>query len=565
MLILKKIYYPLVVLIFILNFGPKIVIAVTQSNSVDINAGIAAGSGGPIGGGGGGGGGGAVTPPSTPPDTTPPTPPPVTTPPDTTPPTTPPVTTPPDTTTTTPTQTPSTSIQTGGSSGGGTTSNPPFITITPDIAPTTTDTGTEYTFNTDTTTFKGTSNLKNSPLTINISGPTSIQDTITTDSNGQWSWQSPQKLENGTYTITTEVKDSIAPELKAEKTLNFNVAKEKSETIIPEQITDPINNIALKLDNLKNQKNIVKSVNEVTTPLATASAITGVSALIGAQAAANAGMALQIEYIANVISNFRFYLLGLFRFKKRKPWGKVVYKHTGKPVIGATIQIYDNEFNKLKDNQFTDTAGRFSALVSVGTFFVKVTKKGFKSIKSEVITITDPNQTLELEFALEALEGSEPENKLFIETIFKFFGKTLVKASPYILFLGNIISVINVFAVPSTLNHVILLAYISIDLLQLHFLRITAKPFGSVINPITNKPLSLAIIRIFNSQNNTLLATKVTDEKGRFNFLVHAGTYYITASKTGFKSYHSEELIIKRSDLLAKTINLTPEEGSLSS
>lgn len=60
------------------------------------------------------------------------------------------------------------------------------------------------------------------------------------------------------------------------------------------------------------------------------------------------------------------------------------------------------------------------------------------------------------------------------------------------------------------------------------------KPWGNVYDSFSNKPVDLAVVRVFNAVNDRLVATKVTDENGRFNFLLAKGKYYVTVTKSGF-------------------------------
>ena len=60
------------------------------------------------------------------------------------------------------------------------------------------------------------------------------------------------------------------------------------------------------------------------------------------------------------------------------------------------------------------------------------------------------------------------------------------------------------------------------------------KPWGNVYDSLTGQPVDLAIVRVFNETNDRLVATKVTDENGRFNFLLNKGKYYVKVVKSGF-------------------------------
>lgn len=71
------------------------------------------------------------------------------------------------------------------------------------------------------------------------------------------------------------------------------------------------------------------------------------------------------------------------------------------------------------------------------------------------------------------------------------------------------------------------------------------KKWGSIIDIKTKEPVHLAIVRIFEADYNRLKETKLTDEKGRFGFLVNKGNYYLTVTKKGYQEYKSPVIQIK--------------------
>jgi len=78
------------------------------------------------------------------------------------------------------------------------------------------------------------------------------------------------------------------------------------------------------------------------------------------------------------------------------------------------------------------------------------------------------------------------------------------------------------------------LLYWLIQILQALGIRKKAKPWGVVFNAETGQPISLAIVRIYEIKYNRLLERAVTDNQGRYGFLVKPGEFYITCSKAGF-------------------------------
>ncbi len=55
--------------------------------------------------------------------------------------------------------------------------------------------------------------------------------------------------------------------------------------------------------------------------------------------------------------------------------------------------------------------------------------------------------------------------------------------------------------------------------------------WGIVYNSITKKPLDLAIVRLFDANTNRLVTTRVTDRKGRYQFMAKPGRYYLEIGK----------------------------------
>ncbi|MBU0636772.1 DUF11 domain-containing protein, partial [Patescibacteria group bacterium] len=60
------------------------------------------------------------------------------------------------------------------------------------------------------------------------------------------------------------------------------------------------------------------------------------------------------------------------------------------------------------------------------------------------------------------------------------------------------------------------------------------KPWGVVYDSQTQKPIALAVVRMFDKNTFHLMETRVTDRKGRFGFLVQIGNYYITITKPNY-------------------------------
>ncbi len=60
------------------------------------------------------------------------------------------------------------------------------------------------------------------------------------------------------------------------------------------------------------------------------------------------------------------------------------------------------------------------------------------------------------------------------------------------------------------------------------------KPWGVVFDSSTGRPIKGVMVRIFAKEFNKLKETQITDDQGRFGFLVDIGEYYVTVSRPGY-------------------------------
>ena len=306
------------------------------------------------------------------------------------------------------------------------------------------------------------------------------------------------------------------------------------EKVIQEFISDP---------------RAIKIAEEVGLPVSIAVSAVSAGAVTFTASAGSASVAFNLSQLFQSLSLSRFYLLGLIRFRRRNPWGKVTDKMSGKSLPLTLVQIYDQEFHKLKDSQITDKEGRFGALAGVGRYYVKASRKGYRDIQSETVVLTLPEQILNLEL------GMMPAGELSLQVINSInilnqLKKFIELINPSLLILGTIISLLTLVVVPTTLNYAVFATYIVLDVIKIYLVFKLVKPFGAVVDHETKKPLSLAIVRIFDIDKNWLLTTKVTDENGHFNFLVAPGRYYFTIDKVGYVPFHSDPISLSKSGVV---------------
>ncbi len=312
----------------------------------------------------------------------------------------------------------------------------------------------------------------------------------------------------------------------------------------------PLETIKTTIQSLRENPEAIRIIRQIAVPLSITVTAASAGVLTVTATVGSANFAFNITQLLQQLSILRFYALGFLRFKRKKPWGKVLDKLTGKPLRGALVQIYENEFKKMKDAQITDADGRFSAIVAPGKYYLKISRSGFEVSETPVINVTSPDQILNLEIYLNSSLEIFDSNYIRKLNIWNRLKRILDAVNPYLLAFGTLIGTINVIVVPNAINYAGLLIYIILDTVKIYLAFNFIKPFGKVIDQ-NGKPVSLAVIRIFEEEKNLLLSTKVTDEDGRFNFLLSSGKYYLTCSKSGFTPYRSNKLTLSESGLAA--------------
>jgi hypothetical protein len=83
------------------------------------------------------------------------------------------------------------------------------------------------------------------------------------------------------------------------------------------------------------------------------------------------------------------------------------------------------------------------------------------------------------------------------------------------------------------------------------------KSWGIVYDEKTKEPISLAIVRIFETRFNKLLETQVTDGKGRYAFLVGKNRYQLLTEKQGYQPKEIKQIdLIKKETIVDLNVGL---------
>jgi hypothetical protein len=245
--------------------------------------------------------------------------------------------------------------------------------------------------------------------------------------------------------------------------------------------------------------------------------------------------------------------------RKRKEFGTVYNSLTKMPVDLAILRLYRIATNKLVRTLVTDKQGRYAFLVEPGEYRIEVAKPGFKFptehlrekkedvqyteiYHGETIKVGQAGAVITANIPMDPLELIKSNRRLVLEEIGRRIQNLLAPSSV----------VLTLIALVLYRQAYLLVAAVVQVLLYLLFRRLARpkqpKNWGIIYNEGTKKPVPFAIARIVETQYNKVLESRVTDSKGRYNFLVGNNKYYVSVEKPGFESARTDELDLTKAE-----------------
>lgn len=265
--------------------------------------------------------------------------------------------------------------------------------------------------------------------------------------------------------------------------------------------------------------------------------------------------------------------LRLLSRRKRKGWGTIYNSISKEPVDLAIVRLLNAETGALVQTQITDKQGRYNLIVKdAGIYKIEVKKPEYKyptellSNKKEDVTFLDlyHGEKINVDEEGAVITANIPLDPVGeVKSNKKILAVVLARQAQNIISLSGLgLSIVTFVIVPKLLMGILVALHIMLYLL-FRRLAYPGKPkgWGIVYDKDTKKPLNKAIVRIFDTQFNKLLATQVTDSKGRYGFLIGPNIYYITSEKPNYSSYKSEPLDLGKEAAIALDVSLKKKGG----
>lgn len=243
--------------------------------------------------------------------------------------------------------------------------------------------------------------------------------------------------------------------------------------------------------------------------------------------------------------------------RKRQAWG-VVYNSLNKlPIDLATVRLIDKKTGRVVQSRVTDSKGRYLFMVEQGEYAIEVFKQGFISPSKLLSGVKEDGAFLDIyhgESILVENEGTYITPNIPLDpveakekSVRRIVVETWLRRLQYgVAIVGVVGAGFSVYITPSVVTIGFLVLHVVLSVLFVRYAK-PKKPkgWGLVYEHGTTQPVGQAVARLFSKQFDKLVATQVTDSKGRYSFLVGPNDYYVTFEKVGYTPEKTESVVVK--------------------
>lgn len=249
-----------------------------------------------------------------------------------------------------------------------------------------------------------------------------------------------------------------------------------------------------------------------------------------------------------VLLKFLGLLTGIFRRKKKEPWGVVYDAVTKRPLDPAYVVAQIRGAQKTAGEAITDLDGRYGFMLRPGEYHIIANKTHYKFPSEKLrgrardelyenLYFGDPfavheGGVIEYNIPLDPVAFDWNEFAKNQDKVFKVYSKRerwRILTFNTIFFFGFAFSSAAFVFTPSLVNAWIVAVYIAIFLFQV-FWRARRRT-TTVKRSANGTPLPFAIIKAWIPGVDTVSRKVVADERGRFYMLVPPGRYYLTVEE----------------------------------
>lgn len=381
---------------------------------------------------------------------------------------------------------------------------------------------------------------------------------LTTASDGLYGYVVP----NGTYRLVlsgegyrtyTTAPFQVGTEVISQKIELVAVPKSITEVIVPgAPLVDNIFNVARGVGDQASyvtkifQKEIVEdprvktAATQVVAPATVA--VTGVVVV-------TATNAVNVAWYLYYLITQPLLLLGR---RRRREYGTVYNALTRLPIDLAAVRLFRSN-GRLVRTIVTDKRGRYSFLVDAGEYRMEVSKQNLKFPSDILMSQREDGRYLDLyhgeivkagsdgaiiaaNIPLDPIEEIKTARRLIMEDIW-------FRAQTVIGFTSTAAAILICLLYRQLYQILIAVGQVALFLLFRRLARSRpAKNWGIVYDESTKKPVPFAVARIIETKYQKVLESRVTDGRGRYNFLVGNSKYFVTVEKPGYETRKTDEI-----------------------
>jgi hypothetical protein len=373
--------------------------------------------------------------------------------------------------------------------------------------------------------------------------------------DGYFERRIPFVVTNNVVNKSFELLPKIAPlkiDLKGPVVQNIqNIAKSLGEqaAVIGQETVDVISD-------LSNDPEVKKQAGQVVAPTAVGVVAIGTISLVS---------------WTELLSLLRFLFLQpllLLGWKKREKWGLVYNSLNKLPIDLAVVRLLETKTGRIVQSKVTDAKGRYVLSAKPGAYRIVVNKGGFVFPSAILKDFKDDGRNVDI-YHGESVEVTEndstispniPLDMVGVPTVPKrlVWQKVIRRVQTFISWLGLIVTAVSLYLSPKWYVLVLLILHLFLFFV---FRRLATpvkpKGWGIAYDTYSRKPIARVIARLFDNQFNKLVATQITDSKGRYYFLAGENKYYVTYSHENYEEYKTAEIsTIGKDGLVAPTVAL---------
>jgi len=403
---------------------------------------------------------------------------------------------------------------------------------------------------------------------------------VSSSDSGTFAWYA----ENGTYKILvskdgyeeetrtlTITNNIVNPTIEITKKTEIPVKIENITQSITETITETVSEVVTTITETFEAIKESQTVQNTATVAAPAVTVMAITSTVVLATSFSLLQFLQYLFTAPVL---------LFGRRKRKAYGVVYNAFTKTPIDLALVRLYSVAENKLIRSRVTDKEGKYFFLVQPGKYRININKSGYEFPSSTLSNVKDDAIFLDV-YHGEEIEVTEKDvvitpnipieplvvdQRKEISSVKKI--RALRKLQYRFAFIGILVS-LSVFLIQMSIWTGTVLGIQIVVYLLVRRLATSKKPksWGIVYDQKTQRPIGNVVVRIFEPKYHKLLETGITDNKGRYTFLLGPNEYSSTFEKGGYESAeinpinYSQE---KETKEWAQNIALSPKNKTVS-